>query len=863
LKRASIALTALALTAPALVVPALSGCDQQLDLSEPHHEDAVQFSASGDALLEQMTSEDGWLVSPTLEARDDFERVVVMFDAKTPVAVEIRTSADAETFGPWQALALVFSEEEAHTGSTDTDGGLLLQMRVQAPVEAGLSFVNLSAFLRADDDDATALASGSQTAGLLRDSEDVVSVSQWGGQAPRCGLASHTPNRITIHHTETGNNPNVSPAVRLRQIQSYHFSRGWCDVGYHLLIGNDGRIYQGRPENKRGAHAGSGNNTGNVGISFVGSFMTELPNAAMLEAGARAIAGVAEEWNIPIDRDHVFGHRQMRSTSCPGDALYAHLETLVDMARDGSSAPPSQPEDPPSIQQPDRIDSFPAVISGDTSDSARDSFDSYSCSPSTNESGPEDVYEIVISEAGFLRVEVDDGGTVDIDLHLLGSLDASSCLDRDDEFIRFAVTPGTYWLVADSYQSDLWGARDGPYTMRIDLEVTTPPPPPSTGVCTVVETQLEMVWSSCAHDDCTSVNGRRFLSLPTTGPVVKEAHLVTLDEDFPSGWPAASRDGIARHYQMSEDTTDYLMNRTESWAPAGEGGSLYGQGATSAPLPIEDEAWYITMYWKSRPPAGTRMVVRNPLSGRAVIASAGWETGPGANTAVAGVSEEIHHFLGTSHLDDLTIGFAANDNLPLGPISCDDDNTGNTDPVPPPVSAGSYSDVPSNHPAFEAAEALRGLNAMWGCSPGVFCPGNTLVRDQLALLIATLETGDYDVPSSTLYGDVSSSHWAYSKVQELGARQITVGCGGGQYCPGLYVSRATFAVYLRRALGLSSATPTSFDDVSSSHWAASSIEAAFRAGLVEACSDGSYCPDEPITRADAAVYAARAYGLVN
>ena len=48
------------------------------------------------------------------------------------------------------------------------------------------------------------------------------------------------------------------------------------------------------------------------------------------------------------------------------------------------------------------------------------------------------------------------------------------------------------------------------------------------------------------------------------------------------------------------------MNRAEPWAPAGEGGSRYGQGSTGSPIPVADEAFYITMYWRERPAGGTR-----------------------------------------------------------------------------------------------------------------------------------------------------------------------------------------------------------------------------------------------------------------
>lgn len=181
-----------------------------------------------------------------------------------------------------------------------------------------------------------------------------------------------------------------------------------------------------------------------------------------------------------------------------------------------------------------------------------------------------------------------------------------------------------------------------------------------------------MVWSSCDPGlDCFEQGGKRYLRTPAIGPVVKEAHLVTVEEDFPATWPSSSRDQIARHYALSAQTTGYVMSRTEAWAPAGEGGSMYGQGSTGRKVPVEEEAWYVNMYWRQRPAAGTRMIITNPANGRAVVAAAGYETGPGANTAIGGVTEEIHDYLGTSHRGTLMLGFAEDQTLPYGPIDCE------------------------------------------------------------------------------------------------------------------------------------------------------------------------------------------------
>jgi hypothetical protein len=197
------------------------------------------------------------------------------------------------------------------------------------------------------------------------------------------------------------------------------------------------------------------------------------------------------------------------------------------------------------------------------------------------------------------------------------------------------------------------------------------------GPCTQFEVILKMFWDSCDGSlDCFEAvdpgDGEtyRFLRLPSQGPVVEEAHLVTVAESFGGGWPDNGTDGIQAHYAISEAESGYSTSRDQPWAPAGEGGSEWGQGATGTKLPVLDEAWYISMFWRDRPPKGTRMIVRNPANGKAVVAAGGYETGPGSNTTIAGVAEEIHAYLGSAHRDELQVGIAHFQDIPLGPIDC-------------------------------------------------------------------------------------------------------------------------------------------------------------------------------------------------
>ena len=294
--------------------------------------------------------------------------------------------------------------------------------------------------------------------------------------------------------------------------------------------------------------------------------------------------------------------------------------------------------------------------------------EAYSCAPQTDESGPELFYTFTLSAPGIVSLSVDDvpGDDVDIDVHLLDGPTSDACLARDNIGLSRQLDPGTYFIAVDSWVNGMGEELGGPFELAVDFMET------STGACAMTETDVRMFWTACdaSVPDCFEQAGELFLKTPTIGPVVKEAHLVTVDDDFGGGWPASARDQIQRHYDLSETASGWALLRTEPWAPAGEGGSQWGQGSTGAPVPVLDEAWYINMYWRDRPARGTRMIVMNPVNGRAVVASAGYETGPGANTAVAGVAEEIHLYLETNHRSDLQIGFAADENLPLGPIDC-------------------------------------------------------------------------------------------------------------------------------------------------------------------------------------------------
>ncbi|MDP2345205.1 MAG: N-acetylmuramoyl-L-alanine amidase [Deltaproteobacteria bacterium] len=324
------------------------GCANELTIHERHEEGAdhdVAFVGQDDDLLAQLTlDEEGFSITPLID-REPFNRVAFRFDANSSLEVQVRTrpGGDSGVLGEWADATLTYQDESANNAHADVaDGSTAVQLRFRLPDEVGLSFLVIETFNyepSLEEDAVVDVATPEEeTQGLAADGL-VVTRSGWGARPRSCG-PRHTPQRLTIHHTVTPNNDSMSMPARMRQIQAFHIDgRGWCDVGYHFLIGQDGKVYQGRVENITGAHAANAN-TNNVGISFIGDFTSKIPPDNMLNAAAKIMKSMSRTYGITLNRTMVKGHRQVgtTSTSCPGNQLYNRLQNLIDRAKNASTS---------------------------------------------------------------------------------------------------------------------------------------------------------------------------------------------------------------------------------------------------------------------------------------------------------------------------------------------------------------------------------------------------------------------------------------------------------------------------------------------------------------------------------------------
>jgi N-acetylmuramoyl-L-alanine amidase len=158
----------------------------------------------------------------------------------------------------------------------------------------------------------------------------IISRAQWGARPPRGTEAMKTPvPYVIVHHTVMGEGEcsNRSECIEvMKDIQDLHMdTNGWDDIGYSLLVGGDGSVYEGRGWNRVGAHS-PGYNDKSIGISVIGNFMDHLPSQAQMNLTQKLIECGQQEGYI-IQNYTLYGHRDVRDTDCPGDKFYQEIST--------------------------------------------------------------------------------------------------------------------------------------------------------------------------------------------------------------------------------------------------------------------------------------------------------------------------------------------------------------------------------------------------------------------------------------------------------------------------------------------------------------------------------------------------------
>jgi Big-like domain-containing protein/uncharacterized protein DUF11 len=182
-----------------------------------------------------------------------------------------------------------------------------------------------------------------------------------------------------------------------------------------------------------------------------------------------------------------------------------------------------------------------------------------------------------------------------------------------------------------------------------------------------------------------------------------------------------------------------------------------------------------------------------------------------------------------------------------------------------------FRDVPAVRGDDPYIHALAGAGVTAGCKAGTFCPDQPLARAGAAVwLLLSGEGSTYQPPpAQAMFADVPTTRADAPYVEELVRRGVLEACAQDPaflFCPDLPLARADAAVVVLRMLEGPDYTPplvqlTFRDLVRDAR--AMFVEDAVGRGLFTSCvADRSlFCPDQGLTRGDAAVALVKAFNL--
>ena len=324
-------------------------------------DDAPEAFVGGARLLQLYREEQGYLVSPILEAPGLASRVALWLSttrdaSELAVDLQVRGYGEQGAAGPWQDVEVRWHEGVQRVGRVEL-GHLLSAVELRLPSSQAERVAGLvwSAIVpephqaEPSASDVEIKAPGTSLHALAI--SGIEPRSAWNARANSGCSTNENKDWITVHHSVSalqGDGSLEDHAAAVRGIQAYHMDgRGYCDVGYHFATTADGTVWEAREARFLGAHTGS-HNTNNAGLVFIGCFHPEsdcnglgatTPPDVMLQGGGAAIGRIAAHYGIAIGADTVIGHRDNadQSTACPGDSLHALLGQLRTIATGGGT----------------------------------------------------------------------------------------------------------------------------------------------------------------------------------------------------------------------------------------------------------------------------------------------------------------------------------------------------------------------------------------------------------------------------------------------------------------------------------------------------------------------------------------------
>ncbi|MBE7680567.1 glycoside hydrolase family 3 N-terminal domain-containing protein [Paenibacillus sp. P13VS] len=170
-----------------------------------------------------------------------------------------------------------------------------------------------------------------------------------------------------------------------------------------------------------------------------------------------------------------------------------------------------------------------------------------------------------------------------------------------------------------------------------------------------------------------------------------------------------------------------------------------------------------------------------------------------------------------------------------------------------------FNDLQYSKWAEDGIEYMAKRGTVAGYGDGKFKPAGLVTRAQaVTFLVRELYPEQLEKPAEGMtYSDVPKTHAFTKEIAIASKNGLASGFPDGSFRPDAPLSRAETAAFLTRAYSLSEGKQTANWSDTESHWAAAPILVMSSNGLVGGYSDGTYRPNQTVTRAEYAVFMSR------
>lgn len=168
----------------------------------------------------------------------------------------------------------------------------------------------------------------------------ITSRAEWGARYAAGGGAVALPvAELWLHHSVTAAPADDAAAERsaMRTLENIGESRFGQGISYTYAVMPSGRIYEGTGAGRLGTHTG-GRNSRSHGIVLVGNYEDTVPSSAMC-GGTGLLVRHGHESGWWANPWLTGGHRDVKSTACPGRHGYAAIGTINERAQEKVMTP--------------------------------------------------------------------------------------------------------------------------------------------------------------------------------------------------------------------------------------------------------------------------------------------------------------------------------------------------------------------------------------------------------------------------------------------------------------------------------------------------------------------------------------------